>query len=201
MSGFASLLLVGGSTFTPVTHSYSSGTGATETVPAGATNVVITLWGGGGGGARDVVAFQASGAASGAYVQKTLPTTGGTTFIFTVGFLGAGRLSLSGDGNPGGTSSISSLGLSAGGGGGGLLVGTGAIGGTASGGDTNINGNNSLGFDATGMGAPNGGGNVGGSGLGTSNGSIPGGGGAAHYSNTGGGGGNGAPGEISFAYT
>ena len=42
---------MGGSTFTPVTRTYTSGSG-TETIPTGASQVVIEVWGGGGAGGR-----------------------------------------------------------------------------------------------------------------------------------------------------
>src|SRR5690349_11941607 len=46
--------------FTPVTHTYNSGSG-TETVPTGATSLTITSWSGGGGGSRRSALNQAGG--------------------------------------------------------------------------------------------------------------------------------------------
>src|SRR6185369_4626593 len=56
--------------FTPVTHTYTSGTGSTETVPAGATSCVITVHGGGGGGGMKLSAT-GGGGGGGSRVIKT----------------------------------------------------------------------------------------------------------------------------------
>ena len=184
MSGFAGVLACGGgSSFTPVTRTYSAGVvGATETAPTGASNVSITVWGAGGGGARDNLG-SASGGASGAYVQKAQATSGGSTFTYTVGFSGAGHVTAQGSGSAGSASTVTTPALSAGGGGGGVLSGTAAVGGAAAGGTVNTAGNNSLATAPDGYGAPNGGGNQTTQGA---VGTVPGGGGASNYGGDGG---------------
>jgi hypothetical protein len=177
--------LLGKSNFTPVTNTYSAAGSFTETVPAAATQVVITMWGGGGGGSRDNASSLGSGGASGAYVRKTVAVTGGSTFSGYVGDGGLGHVTTDGNGSPGAASTITSPALSAGGGGGGLLSGAAATGGTASGGDINTNGNNSTADNKTGAAAPNAG-----SGQGR-------GGDAGWLGN----GQNGTAGEITFSYT
>lgn len=193
-SGFTLSTFVGKSNFTPVTNTYDTGTSVTETAPAGATSVTIELWGGGGGGARDWVSGNASGAASGGYVKHVMAVTGGSTsFTYSVGAAGVGKITTNGNGTNGGTSSIVSPSLSAGGGAAGNLT-LASTGGAASGGNTtNTAGNGSaLGLGA-GKGAPNGGGDSG------SAGTVPGGGGKSTYITFNGY--NGAAGRIKFAYT
>jgi hypothetical protein len=92
MSGMM-MATAGGGAFQPVTNTYNSGTGATETIPSGgAVQVVITVWGGGaGGGGGDVGGTGGGGGGSGAYVQKTIALVGtdaGKTFTYTVGTAG-----------------------------------------------------------------------------------------------------------------
>jgi hypothetical protein len=199
-SGFNLSAFVGQSNFSPVTRTYDTGTAATETAPAGATTVRITLWGGGGGGARDIAGGGNTGGASGAYVRKTQATSGGTTYTYTVGAGGPGRAnSTDGGGTAGGASTISSPALSAGGGGAGFLGAGSAAGGTASGGDINTAGNSSVSLNKQGMGSPNGGANVSGVQGGVA-GSVPGGGGSSKI-NIAGAGGAGAAGRIEFYYT
>ena len=95
----------GGGGFTPVTRTYNSGTAATETVPTGATNVVITLWGGGGSGGNDKFSHTSGqGGGSGAYCQKSQVTSGGSTFTYTVG--AGGAYVLSDHGNAGAATTV-----------------------------------------------------------------------------------------------
>jgi hypothetical protein len=134
-----------GSTFTPVTVTRTSGTGATETVPTGATSVRIRVGGGGGGGGRRGSTTPGGGGGEGGFCERTVTgIVGGNTFTYTVGAGGAGRAN-NGAGTAGGTSTVSGTGLSAtmtaNGGAGGLQNGTGGAGGTATNGTTNITGN------------------------------------------------------------
>lgn len=136
--------------FTPLTRTYTSGTGATETVPAGATSVTIRIVGGGGSGAKDSVNF-AGGGGSGGYSVRTISVVGGNTFTYTAGQGGVG-VSIDGtDGNPGGASSVSgtvsggSVSMTANGGGAGETAFVDGAGGTATGGTTNTTGNSGSG--------------------------------------------------------
>lgn len=141
---------VQGISFTPVSSSYgpNSGTSATtgtETIPTGASSVVIKVYGPGGSGG--ISATGGGGGGGGGYALKTLALTSsdwGKTFSVTVGN-GRGGRSTVGAGFTGNTSSVASgtytLGASivgnAGSGGGGF---SGGAGGTGTGGDTNVTG-------------------------------------------------------------
>jgi hypothetical protein len=194
-SGFNLSVFVGKTgAFVPVTNTYDTGTSAVETVPAGATNVVITMWGGGGGGSRDSTANAATGGASGGYVQRSQATSGGSTFTYTVGAAGIGKTTTNGNGGAGGATSLVSPSMTAGGGGGGIFAGTIATGGTATGGTTNTVGNAYLAGDPGGCTSPPG------AGVRTvSVGVAPGGGGGASWTTTSGR--NAAAGRITFYYT
>lgn len=89
-----SMIMASSSTFTPVTRTYTTGTAATETAPAGATNVIIAVWGAGGGGTRApfVMCIWDTGdsGGSGAYSQSTYAITSGQTLTYTVGVGGQG---------------------------------------------------------------------------------------------------------------
>jgi hypothetical protein len=178
--------------FAPVTNTYTSGSG-TETVPTGASQCVITAWGGGACGAG-VTGHGIPGGGGGAQSIKTIAVTGGDTLSYSVAAyeLGTGS-SLAGTGNPStvtGTVAGGAVNMTANG-------GAGSLGGAASGGDTNTSGGNASGMNG-GAGANGGSGGSGGVSSGGSPGAAPGGGG---------GGGNsgegffGAAGEISFSYT
>lgn len=191
------------------TVTYTTGTAVTETVPGGKTSVVIKAWGGGGAGAGAVYsghwAFSGGGGGGGGYSEKTISVAPGDTFTLTVADQVTGLVNVNGpDGNAStvtGTVSGGSVNMSAGGGLGGQLVGTGGVGGTASGGDTNTSGSAGAANGGAGGAAGGSGGGSGGSANGGS-GSVPGGGGggvnAASYSLPGG---NGARGQVSFTYT
>ena len=180
--------------FSPVTHLYTSGTGATETVPTGASSVTITVDGGGAAGGRSNTT--PGGGGGGARVLKTIAVTGGDTFLYSVGVAVVGRTT-NGTGLNGNDSGVSgtvlggSINLFAGGGGGGTTVAAGA-GGSASGGDTNTNGGAASGSTG-GNGAGGGAG-----GIAEVDGSPPGGGGGSSIGGTSGGG---ARGQIQFYYT
>lgn len=194
-------LLSAGALFDPVTRTYTTGTGATETVPAGASQVLITMHGGGSSGAfRNQSTPGANGGGGAAYLAKTIAVTGGNTMTYTVGAGGAVRTTLGQ--NSGTASQVSgtvfggSLTLVAGG-------GSGLNGGTASGGDTNTNGDGGVTGEpgvsngAGGSAAPPGGGS-GGSANGGNAGFPGGGGGGGNIPDQGGAGGGG---RITFYYT
>ncbi len=104
----------------------------TYTQTPGALRAVILLVAPGGGGAGNA----GSGGGGGATVVHILALTGSTSFAFTLGAPGASVTGES-NGNAGGNSSISSLGLLATGGQGGIRTpyGAGCLGGLASGGN------------------------------------------------------------------
>lgn len=181
----------------PVTRIYTSGTGFTETVPPGVTQVKITLDGPGGAGARDNFNLDPTGGGGGARCVRTIAVSPGETFTCSVGPAAAGRNT---DG-PGATSTATTVAgtvtggtvnMSAGPGTGG---GTGnpGVGGTASGGTTNTAGSPG-GYADGGAGAS---GAAGGS-TGTPAGSAPGGGGLGKVTGTSG---AGARGQIEFQYS
>lgn len=124
----------GASNFTPST--VNTTTSGTQTVPAGATNVVIELWGnggggGGGGGGRD-------GGGAGGYSRSTYACSGGQTISYTRGAAGTAGSAAGGNGGTGGTSNVVSgtltiTQMNANGGGGGTAGG--GTGGGASGGN------------------------------------------------------------------
>lgn len=138
-------ILLASSGFTPVTRTYSTGTAATETVPAGATSVTIRNAGGGGSGGHDST-IAGGGGGSGGYSTKPIAVTGGNTFTYTVGQGGVGVADgLAGNAGTAstvsGTPSGGAVSLTANGGGAGGLASANGAGGTASGGTTNTTGN------------------------------------------------------------
>jgi hypothetical protein len=133
-----------GNTFVPITVTRTSGTGATETVPTGATSVRIRVGGGGGAGGCRGSVDSGGGGGEGGFCESTIAVIGGNTMTYTVGAAVAGRSTV-GSGTNGNSSSVSgtvsggSVSMTANGGaGGGLLAG--GAGGTASGGSTNTTG-------------------------------------------------------------
>jgi len=161
MSGIA-ICLLGSTTFSPILHTYTAS--GTETIPVGATKLVMGLWGGGGGGAggggTGCAAHPGGAAASGAYCQKTItltPSDWGKTIDYVVGAAGLGGSSPTSS-TSGGNSSITNgtyssitLNLSALAGLRGLNLVSGS-GQAASGGDINDTGNNGTGIgDAGGV--------------------------------------------------
>jgi hypothetical protein len=183
-----------------VTRTYSTAvSGATETVPTGATNMTVNVWGGGGSGGTGSGQFlQGGGGGGGGYVVSTsVSVTGGQTFTYTVGAGGTAGINPN-NGNAGAASTVSGTGVSinAGGGQGGIKQSSGAAGGaggTASGGNTT----NTAGLAGT---AGAGGGGAGGN-SGAGNSGVPGGGSSGV---TGAGTGNSSPGsvgQVQFVYT
>ena len=132
------VLLMGGTSFTPVTRTYTTGTGATETAPTGATNVIIAAWGGGAGGHRGFTVMcvdeAGTGGGSGGYSESSYAISGGQTLVYTVGIAGVGGTTannFTAGGNTSVTSGTKSITTMTANGG-----GRGAPGGTASGGTT-----------------------------------------------------------------
>ncbi len=147
--GSGTISLTGG--FTPVTHTYTSGSSATETVPTGASTVRIELLGSGGGGnsTGGNATFGADGGGGGLAILSSISVTGGQTLTYTVG-AGAAAVFNNNIGNSGGVSSVSGsvaggpVSMSVSGAAGGQYSGGiayGGIGGVASGGTTNTQGN------------------------------------------------------------
>ena len=82
------LLGIGGATFVPTDTFYGYGysvTGVfgTETVPAGATNVVIEIWGAGGGGGGGSIVRGGGGGGGGSYCRSSYACSGGQTMAYT----------------------------------------------------------------------------------------------------------------------
>lgn len=208
LSGFG-----GGNNFVAVTNTYTSGTAQTETVPNGASQVVIDLWGpGGGGGGSDDVGSDGGG--GGGYCRKTISLVGGGTFTWTVGAIGTGGPRFD-PGTAGGQTKVdngtygTTVTLRANGGDPGLRNGTSpGAGGTASGGDTNTSGTTGANGGAHsggdgGAGANGGAGGAGGidGGANAQPGVAPGGGGGGGKDSNSFAGGDGASGKIIFAWT
>lgn len=103
----------GGGGFNPTTHTYNVAGNYAETIPTGATNLVIEVWGGdGGGGSGSYFAHQAyggGGGGSGSYGRSaSILVSGhsGQTIGVTVGAAGVGATYPSGIATPGGASSV-----------------------------------------------------------------------------------------------
>jgi hypothetical protein len=189
--------------FVPVTRTFDGPlTSQTETVPAGATNVVIKLWGAGGGGGL-FTGPPGGGGGGGGYAERTLAVTGGQTFTYSVGgggngLQGPGNGSGAGGGNSNVISASPSFTMACNGAQGGQQA-AGGNGGTVSntGGSVSTTGGNGSSSVAGGS-SPNGGANQGTQGA---NGNAPGGGGAGNINSGSAKGGNGAPARVQFIYT
>jgi len=124
-----------------VTHSYTSGTAATETVPTGATKLEIIADGGGGSGGNSFGVTGGGGGGSGEAHSTNITVSGGQTLTYTVGVGGAATVGTN-NGNAGTASTVTGNGglagvsLTANGGGPGTTGGVGGSGGTASGGNS-----------------------------------------------------------------
>lgn len=195
--------------FTATTRTYNSGSG-TETIPSGASQVVIEIWGGGGAGGRgrSSNSTYGGGGGSGGYSRKTYSLSSGswgTTFSYEVGAGGtAGGIA---NGNDGGASIVTnvtfptSTSLASGFGGGGIYGLDGGAQGSPGfpiGGDVNTNGDGGAATTYFGAAAPNGG--VRQDTL-SGTGNAPGGGGAGGNYVGNALGGAGAAGRVKFAYT
>lgn len=181
----------------PVTRTYTVGSGASEVVPAGVSQVKITVDGPGGAGGRDRLGFDPGGGGGGARCVKTIAVVPGDSMTFTAAQAVAGRSS-DGDGATGlastvtGTVSGGAINLSAGAGEGGHR-GLSGSGGIATGGDTNTPGQDGF--------APDGGNGASGAAGGTAGtpaGTAPSGGGLGKVSGTSG---PGARGQVMFEYS
>lgn len=201
-----------GANFTPITNTYNSGTGATETAPTDSSLCTVTSDGGGGGGSRSA-GGPYGGGGSGRCVTPSLNVSSGGQLTYTVGAAGAGRTGSAGNGTSGGatttsggTGGFSGVAHNAGGGGGATTLTIGS-GGSASGGTTNTAGQNGAsGLDAGSPAGDSAGGGAGGTnttsgGASPTAGSAPGGGGGGGDDGSSHNGANGAAGRISFAYT
>lgn len=129
--------------FTPVLRLYTSGSSATETAPAGATNVEIRAVGRGGAGGTGklIVPTQGGGGGGGGYCQSSYAISGGQTLTYTINVSGSTVSS--------GTKSITTMDAGNGTGGGAATNyggGSGGSGGAASGGNVS-NSNGNTGFD------------------------------------------------------
>lgn len=116
--------------FSPVQRTYVTGSG-TETAPAGASNVIIAVWGGGASGNVGVrfATEDGLGGGAGGYAQSTYTISGGQTIAYAVG---AGAAPSGNNGvNSTASSGTKAITTMTGGGGGGT-----GTGGTASGGTT-----------------------------------------------------------------
>lgn len=194
------------SSFTPVTHTYNTAGSYTETIPTGASQVVIEVWGGSGAGGAGFgpvcTGYTGGGGASGSYSRSTYSLNSGNYGQTIAVAVGAAGLGASGsNGSNGGASSASSGSFpmttmsSPGGGGGGKAVSgldgaAGVAGGTASGGNV-ANSNGTGGFPGAGNG-------TGGAGIAGVNGTGAKGGNGKTF---GGAGANGGAGLLIFAYT
>lgn len=119
--------------FSGVTHTYSTPGSGTETVPSGATRVVITVDGPGGGG-NGIVSVAGGGGAQAVKTIAISPPDWGSMLSYNAG-TGGGGLS-GGAGFAGDDSTVTGLSAT-------LVGGSGGpnnIAGVASGGDTNTNG-------------------------------------------------------------
>jgi hypothetical protein len=132
---------------------YTSGTGATETAPAGATNVVIGVWGGGSSGTRGTTIMcndsAGRGGNTGAYSQTSVAISAGQTLIYTVGAGGASSNTINRNGGANSTCSSGTKTITTMTAGGGPTTNTAATasGGTAlntSGGQGELGGNSGL---------------------------------------------------------
>lgn len=184
--GIQQMLLAGGPFL--VVHTYTTGSGATETVPAGAVSVTIETWGPGGDGAVNV--SPNGGAGSGGYCASAgIACSAGQTLTYTVGVHASTATSVSS-----GTLTIATMQNTSGGNG---LNGT-SSGGSATGG-TSVNTNGQGSATTTGANCPGPGGGAGGTGgITTGNpGGAPGGGGGEGIVT----GGAGANGQVRFTYS
>lgn len=161
MSGFAGIMMAAAASatvaFTPVTRIYTTPGSAIETIPTGASNLVIELFGAGGGGGGKTGSIPnhtlspGYGGGSGGYTRSSFSVVGhnGQTIDYTLGAGGAlGGIGFYG--SPGGSSYVGNAGTftmtemfsNPGGGGADGSGSTPGAGGTASGGNaTNTAGN------------------------------------------------------------
>ena len=215
------LLFIPNPTFAAFSNTYTAGVNGaqnsgTQTIPTGASQVVITVYGPGGSGGLSSVG--GGGGGGGGTAIKTIALTStdwGKTLNYSAGNSRGGRISTAGPGLAGNNSTVTSgtytlaatiQGNSGAAGG----TSTGGAGGTASGGDSNITGNSGGGFQGCiciPWGGDGGASNGFAGGLGGTSGSpgLEGGGGGGGGVDGDGGstgaGGSGGPGSIIFSWT
>jgi hypothetical protein len=190
-SGTISLSLSG----LTVTRTYTTPvTGATETVPTGATLLTIKATGAGASGQVRNPGTGQGGGGGGFVVSTSVAVTGGQTFTYSVGTAGAATTSV-GLGTAGTSSTVSGTGVAITAGGGQAASGAGGIGGTATGGNTTNSVGQTGGTILTNFGGNNGNG----TGGGIPGGGAPGGGSSGiNFPNSTTAGGNG---QVQFVYT
>jgi hypothetical protein len=132
----------GKSNFTPFTQTYPTPGSFTETVPAGAVNVVIETWGGGGiggnGSGTGCGIADGGGAGAGGYCRSTYSCTSGQTLNLVVGQGTTTVLAGTGSSVTSGTFSVTTMSAGVGTKGqNATLGGAGGAGGTATGGNVN----------------------------------------------------------------
>lgn len=71
--------------FTPTIVIHTTGSGATETIPAGASNVVIEVWAGGATGGTAGASLGGDGGGAGGYARTSVACSGLQTLTYTVG--------------------------------------------------------------------------------------------------------------------
>lgn len=86
------------SSFTPITNTYITGTNAIEIAPVGATQCVVTSFGGGAGGARSAAGLGGGGGGAARCATGPFAVTGGDQLIYTIGVHGNGRTGSVGSG-------------------------------------------------------------------------------------------------------
>ena len=134
MSG-AAMMAMGARGFAPVTNTYNVAGTFTETIPPGATTLVLEGWGAGAIGGAAPITFGGGGGGGGGYSRVSLAVTTkvGQTFIVIVGTEGNGiptRTMINPGSVTGFTSILCGTGVKGGDGGAGA-GGTGGAGGTA----------------------------------------------------------------------
>ena len=80
----AQVLLGGAIAFAPISHTYIAPGAAVETVPAGATTVVIEVNHPGGGGGTSGTGFSGGGGGGGGYSKSSYACSTGQTINYTV---------------------------------------------------------------------------------------------------------------------
>lgn len=138
-AGVLSLFTGGSATFTPVTRTYNTPGSGTETIPVGASQVVITVNGSGGGGS-----CSHNGGAGGRSIKTVSlsPSDWNASLVYGVGTSGSGGRIGGGSGADGlvnGSVSAGTIAMTSYGGGAGTGSNNGSNG-VAGGGDTNITG-------------------------------------------------------------
>lgn len=197
-------------------QNYNAGASGSFIVPCGVTSITVQMWGAGGAGGGGAVdgGYGGNGGGGGAYINVTIPVTGGQSFAYSVGSGGSGG---TGVGPDGGNTTFGAA-TAFGGIGGGISTSTPSIGSIGTGGNFNLggySGSGSVGVSGNAGTLTNGGnGGASGSGAAGGNGGAQGANGTNATVNYGGGGGgggerngsaesggNGNGGHITITYT